>query len=75
LPTKATLKFYTGNSTEEVGVTALVKKPMTIESVEKHASLITDEMTIKTMEKYDKTFQKFVGAVDLGGSRARNPAA
>ncbi len=53
-------------------MTALVKKRLTNEagrlsSVEKHASLITDEMTIKAMEKYDKNLQKFVGAVDLGG--------
>ena len=38
-----------------------------LSSVEKHASLITDEMTVKAMEKYDKNLQKFVGAVDLGG--------
>ena len=53
-------------------MTALVKKRLAIESerlssVEKHASLIVDEMTIKPMEKYDKNLQKFVGAVDLGG--------
>ena len=56
-------------------MTALVKKRLAIESerlssVEKHASLIVDEMTIKPVEydmKYDKNLQKFVGAVDLGG--------
>ena len=30
-------------------------------------SIITDEMTGKAIEKYDKNLQKFLGAVDLVG--------
>ncbi len=55
MPTKKILKSYIRKSSGEVGVIELLKKRLTIESQrlspeEKHASLITDELTIEAME-------------------------
>lgn len=72
LPCKDTLRSYTGRSTLETGVSPLVSKRLKFEAnqlseIEKHGSLILDEMTFAPSEKYVTNLQKFCGQVDMGG--------
>ena len=72
LPTKDTLRAYTGRSTLESGVSPLVIKRLQIEfaklkDIETHGSLILDEMTVAPSETYIANLQKFCGPVDMAG--------
>ena len=72
LPARRTLRAYTGKSTGEIGVTALVERRLLAEAkklseIELIATLQIDEMTIKPSEKYNRNFGKYFGGVDMGG--------
>lgn len=72
LPSKVTLRAYTGRSTGEVGVTPLVIKRMNLEAeklceMEKKGTIAIDEMTLAQMEKWVRHLQKNIGTVDMGG--------
>ncbi|KZS04619.1 Uncharacterized protein APZ42_032401, partial [Daphnia magna] len=72
LPCRHTLMAYTRKSTLETGVCSLVKKRLKSEGenlseMEKHCSLVLDEMTIDPGEEYIPQLDKFVGKIDMGG--------
>lgn len=72
LPSRSCLRLYTGKSTGEIGVTALVERRLREEAKnlsdsERIVNIQIDEMTIKPSEKYNRNFGKYFGGVDMGG--------
>ena len=79
LPSKKTLRAYTGSSTVDVGVTELVKqrllmKKRNLSSQQLKVRLIVDEAAVKPVEVHMKNVDKLVGHVDMTGVVNPSPA-
>ncbi|KAJ4437488.1 hypothetical protein ANN_17632 [Periplaneta americana] len=71
-PSRSTLDRYMGHTDCDVGISKLVKDRLkaeceTLQPTEKIVSVIVEEMAIKERYIYDRTTDKFIGAVNIDG--------